>query len=112
MIITNGIFLIDCENKILICHPTGSAEDVWSIPKGLAENNEEHFNAAKRELLEETGINIENYEYISEYIGDCTYTHNRKKLRATVCKIKGKIKEIPLCESMVTDRKGNKYRKL
>jgi 8-oxo-dGTP pyrophosphatase MutT (NUDIX family) len=59
MTITCGIYLYDLHNdKILVCHPTRGSWKSWSIPKGLKEPGEELFQAAARELHEETGINL------------------------------------------------------
>jgi predicted NUDIX family NTP pyrophosphohydrolase len=49
--------------EILLFHPGGpywAKKDagVWSIPKGLLNEDEEPLDAAKRELKEETGIEI------------------------------------------------------
>lgn len=58
------------ENKFLICHPTGKPMlKMWSLPKGIKEDNESVMAAAKRELKEETGITIESslFHYIGLY---------------------------------------------
>jgi predicted NUDIX family NTP pyrophosphohydrolase len=49
------------ELEFFLVHPGGpfwskKNEGAWSIPKGLAESNEELLNAATREFKEETGI--------------------------------------------------------
>ncbi len=41
---------------LLICHKAGT---FWSFPKGHADPGEEPYLAAKRELLEETGLSVE-----------------------------------------------------
>ncbi len=44
---------------ILLVHPTGAAYDeTWSIPKGHQEPGEPTLQAAVREVLEETGLQI------------------------------------------------------
>jgi len=60
MQITCGIFGLDSENKLLMCHATNSGQypGIWSIPKGLPENGESFVAAASRELMEETGIEV------------------------------------------------------
>ncbi len=50
--------------EVLLVHPGGpywSRKDdgAWSIPKGLAEDGEDLLAAAKREALEETGLEVE-----------------------------------------------------
>lgn len=49
--------------KIFLIHPGGpywkkKDEHVWAFPKGQVEENEDIFEAAKREFEEETGIKI------------------------------------------------------
>lgn len=62
-------FLIQCRDKFLLCHsstPNGSIsleDGQWGIPKGGCEDNETELEAAIRETLEETGIDVTKYEY-------------------------------------------------
>lgn len=47
--------------EVLIAHPGGpfwadKDLEAWTIPKGLINENEDIFSAAKREFIEETGI--------------------------------------------------------
>lgn len=51
--ITAGIIFHDGK-KFLITKPTG--KNVWDIPKGCVEKDEDHLDAALRETQEETGI--------------------------------------------------------
>lgn len=61
-----GILLYRFREKIpevLLVHPGGpfwarKDEQAWSIPKGEFEEGEDAFEAAKRELEEETGIRV------------------------------------------------------
>ena len=79
-----GIFFINKENKVLICHPTNGSEDTWSIPKGKVEKEEYCLDAAVRETFEETNIDLSNY------IDDCiklesqNYKHKKKRLHPFV----------------------------
>jgi predicted NUDIX family NTP pyrophosphohydrolase len=50
--------------QVLLVHPggpfwTGKNEGAWSIPKGLPEMGESGLETARRELLEETGFEVE-----------------------------------------------------
>jgi len=62
-------FLIQCGDKFLLCHsskPNGeiSIDDgQWGIPKGGCESKETELEAALRETLEETGIDLSEYGY-------------------------------------------------
>jgi predicted NUDIX family NTP pyrophosphohydrolase len=51
------------ETEVFLVHPGGpfwAKKDLnsWSIPKGIAEENEDLFAAAKREFKEETGMEV------------------------------------------------------
>lgn len=82
MEVTCGVFVIDKRERLLICHPTGMDDNIWSIPKGLPNKGESHIEAAIRELEEETGIVLKNYNGVLNYVGDATYKHKPKKLIA------------------------------
>lgn len=56
--VTCGVIIIDQNDKILICHPTNSPWSNWSLPKGIADHGEDHYLAACREVVEETGLII------------------------------------------------------
>ena len=52
-----GVILINEHDQLLLVHATGSRW--WDLPKGLAEAGEAPLEAARRELLEETGIELD-----------------------------------------------------
>jgi predicted NUDIX family NTP pyrophosphohydrolase len=63
------------ELEVFLVHPGGPYwkdrdEHAWDIPKGEIEEGEDFFDTAKREFLEETGINPpqnkEEYLYLNE----------------------------------------------
>lgn len=62
-------FLIECQDKFLLCHssnPNGSVnldDGQWGIPKGGCEDKETELEAAIRETLEETGIDVTKYAF-------------------------------------------------
>jgi len=59
MLTTCGIYLYSTrKRKFLVCHPTRGAWHQWSIPKGLRDGQELLLDVAKREMLEETGIDL------------------------------------------------------
>lgn len=53
-----GIFLVNNDGKVLICHPTGHTSWTWSIPKGNLERGETPFEGALRETWEETNVKL------------------------------------------------------
>lgn len=64
---SGGILLFrftDGRLQVMLVHPGGpfwakKDEGAWSIPKGLFEENEMAFEAAKREFKEETGFDVD-----------------------------------------------------
>jgi 8-oxo-dGTP pyrophosphatase MutT (NUDIX family) len=79
--IAAGIFIVNKEKQVLICHPTKHPSNVWSIPKGKIEIGEEVLDAAIRETLEETNIDLsEGNSFIPLEIQ--TYSHKKKSLKA------------------------------
>lgn len=49
--------ILDSENKILLCHRKDL--DLWNLPGGHAEDGETPWDAALREVEEESGLNVE-----------------------------------------------------
>jgi mutator protein MutT len=56
--------MVKCNDKILLCkrNNLGSFPGMWSIPGGKLEEGETTQEAAKREFVEETAINIDDLE--------------------------------------------------
>jgi 8-oxo-dGTP pyrophosphatase MutT (NUDIX family) len=76
-----GVFLTkgDGVDEILLVE-THRKKYQYSFPKGKRDKGEDTLSAAKRELLEETGIGEDSYEFISgkryiEYRPDCDKPH-------------------------------------
>src|SRR6476646_3802160 len=66
--------------QVLLAHmgaPWWAKKDVgaWTIPKGLIEENEEPFEAAKREFGEELGLSVPEGDYTS--LGDIEQNNNK-----------------------------------
>lgn len=108
---TCGIFLFNCEGKLLIAHPTNHSMDLWSIPKGIQDKKEDTFTAAIRELYEETNISLSKIgEFTVNYLGEFEYKHKNKKLSAFCIITNFDFVGYDLrCESMVTHMKGKDF---
>ena len=110
MQISAGFIIIDpCTKNVLACHPTnGSKEDFFSydIPKGHIEDGEDALAAAKRELKEETGIELpEDLPDDDIYeIGRVTYRSD-KKLHLFSLEYKV-VPQALHCDSMFVDSFG------
>jgi putative (di)nucleoside polyphosphate hydrolase len=102
MDITCGSFIIDVNNNILLCRTTGTPND-WTVPKGLLEDGETPSKAAKRELLEETGIDIMMYPHTMTELGIAPYNHKKKMIIGFMFKLEGFVKQKLFCISMFTN---------
>jgi 8-oxo-dGTP pyrophosphatase MutT (NUDIX family) len=78
-IISSGLFLLNKDNKVLICHPTNHKATSWSIPKGKVDEGESLISAAIRETYEESNILIPIYSKFIE-LPIVEYKHKRKTL--------------------------------
>lgn len=102
-------FLIQSGTKFLICHTTKAKGDaVWSISKGVPDENEPLLEAALRETFEETGIPlraIDGLTIISEPVY-CSFVARNKLVRVFFAyDPSGALQTFPCaCTSMVTDK--------
>ena len=104
MKLTCGIYLFDVNNKLLIQHPTNFRSTVWGIPKGRFDANEtDVFEVCKRELFEETGIVLDNYNVLyKEELDIAQYNDTSKFLKSFFVKIDSDLSDVKLyCDSMV-----------
>lgn len=51
-----GTLVINASGELLLCHVTG--HDLWDLPKGMQEPGEAAVKTARRELHEETGLEL------------------------------------------------------
>ena len=66
-----GIILLNSENKVFVGKRIDNPQNFWQMPQGGVDENENYFQAAKRELEEETGI--KSIELIKELEGWLEY---------------------------------------
>ena len=88
-ILTAGIVL-QSGSKVFLIKPTGLK--VWGFPKGHIEKGEDVFTGAKREFVEETGIQLPNDKSLFKDIG--TFDIGQKTLHLWVYQGTGKEKFI------------------
>ena len=69
-----GTLVIDSAGRILLCHVTGTRN--WDIPKGLQDPGETTLQAARRELMEETGLAFD--EGLYRDLGSFTYRSDKR----------------------------------
>ena len=102
---TCGIFLMNKAGQVLICHVTNS-NGIWSIPKGLVDDGEDHQSAAIRELFEETSIKLGDLDIDGlEPLGIFPYNSGKKTLIPFLVNfINDWAKIDTVCHSMVTNR--------
>lgn len=64
---------------LLIQQKFGTQESYWALPGGLVQNDESLENAVKRELKEETNINVNYFEQLFTF-GDNIYRDPRNRV--------------------------------
>jgi 8-oxo-dGTP pyrophosphatase MutT (NUDIX family) len=78
-VICAGIFLVNNDNKLLVCHPTNHKPDFLSIPKGILYAGETLLQTAIRETYEECNITILETNGLRQ-LDSVEYTTNKKIL--------------------------------
>ncbi len=58
-------------------YKNGVKDLIWELPAGFVDDNEEPLVAAKRELLEETGFEAENYQYLASFSPNPSLSNNK-----------------------------------
>ena len=104
MIISCGIYLVNSDNKLLIGHPTNHKPNTWAIPKGrVNEDESNYFSVAKRELLEETNIDINQFKIVKMFEFDIIrYKETNKYLKGFFIKVNESFYNHDIkCDSMV-----------
>jgi predicted NUDIX family NTP pyrophosphohydrolase len=86
--------------EVLLVHPSGNfnRRAPWSIPKGLVDEGEDLEAAARRETVEETGINADSLHSI----GFVDYRKSRKRIHCFVGEVSSEAE--PQCASWEVDR--------
>lgn len=68
-----GVMLINRQGKVFVGQRLDSSLEAWQMPQGGIDEGEDPFDAAVRELWEETGIPAELAELIAEAPGELCY---------------------------------------
>ena len=66
-----GIVVLNNENKVFVAKRIDNPKNFWQMPQGGVDNNENYYEAALRELKEETSI--VSVKLIKEIEGSFTY---------------------------------------
>ena len=66
-----GIVLLNNKNKVFVAKRIDNPKNFWQMPQGGVDKNENFYDAAKRELKEET--NIKTIKFIKEIDGFISY---------------------------------------
>lgn len=85
-LVTSSIVLRDAADRILLQHRTDF--DVWGLPGGVLEIDEDIQACARRELFEETGLEAGALSLVGVYTDpqfDVTYPNGDKVQQYTIC---------------------------
>ena len=73
--------IFDEQNRVLLCHRRD--HDLWNLPGGALESGEAPWNGVKREVKEETGLEVE----ITKLAGVYSKPEKNDMVFSFVCKI-------------------------
>lgn len=77
----NAVYVIGLNKQgqlpLVFQYKNGVKDLVWELPAGFVEENEEPLQAAKRELLEETGFAAENYIDLGTFVPNPSLSENK-----------------------------------
>jgi len=80
MILSAGIIVVRQESGVWL-YLLLRAYNYWDFPKGEVEEDETPFEAAQREVREETGLKNLSFRWGKEFRETEPYNHGRKKAR-------------------------------
>lgn len=110
MVHAAGLFLIRKDNRFMVGHPTNHKPNLWSIPKGRLEEDENALEAAIRETFEETNADVSRWQIIHN-LPPVEYKRMKKTLHPFVLfEAQNSIdfsKFELKCNSFVPDSKGD-----
>lgn len=69
ILVGSVVIILDKQNRILLQQRT-SPKGVWGLPGGLMELGESTEQVAKREVLEETGLMVDDLKLLTVYSGE------------------------------------------
>lgn len=101
--ITSCMGVVEHDGKfLLVKEGKKRAENLWNLPGGSVEKDENPDNAVKREVEEETGVEVEDAEPLGVYLIR-TNTENRTMLVFGYrCTVKEPVVDVPESDTVKT----------
>ena len=94
--------VVVCQNKFLLVEETEDGKQVFNQPAGHLEKDESLLDAAKRELLEETGLSLEPQYLLGIYQNDVPDKNIQYLRFAYIIELTGKLLETAPQDSDIT----------
>lgn len=106
MLLSCGVILMSEEQGILLAHVTHAPQ--WDLPKGCADRGESAWQAAVREVREETGLELDKAPLLD--LGRFDY-QPRKRLHLFALKLPAAAVDPARCRcsTKFTDRTGRRW---